>query len=133
MPTLQRILVGSAFAILILACSVSTGNSSKPAAGAESPPKAASDEAAAEPEGADQHGHVMPKEAEPDDAAPDEAEPKKPESKHPAAASGDIKAASPTKCKDGHEVGDRWKDDCNDCWCKEGGNIVCTRKMCKKD
>ena len=92
-----------------------------------------SSEAAAEPEGADQRAHIVPKEAEPGDAEPDEAEPEKPESKRPATASGNMKAASSTKCKDGHEVGDRWKDDCNDCWCKEGGNIVCTRKLCKKD
>jgi hypothetical protein len=128
MSTLQRLLVPAAVAALLLACSASTGNSPKPAAGPESSPKPAADEAPAEPDGADQQMHVVPNKDEPDEGG---SEAPKPAS--PAAASGDMKAASPTKCKDGHEIGDRWKDDCNDCWCKEGGQIVCTRKACKHD
>lgn len=131
MPTLQRILLGAASAVLILACSASTGNSPKPAPGAESSPTPAADEAAAEPDGAGEQMHAVPSKAEPDE--PEEGGAEAPKPATPAAASGDMKAASPTKCKDGHEIGDRWKDDCNDCWCKEGGQIVCTRKACKHD
>jgi len=131
MSTLQRLLVPAAVAALCLACSASTGNSPKPAAGPESSPKPVADEAPAEPDGADQQMHAVPKKDEP--AEPAEVGSEAPEPKSPAAASGGMKAASPTKCKDGHEIGDRWKDDCNDCWCKEGGQIVCTRKACKHD
>ena len=47
-------------------------------------------------------------------------------------AIGAIKNPAATKCKDGeHSVGDRWKKDCNDCWCKDDGEVVCTRKACK--
>jgi hypothetical protein len=130
MSTLQRILAPAAVAALVSACSASTSNSSKPAAEPDSSPKPAADEAPAEPDGAGQQMHAVPTKEQP--AEPDDGGAEAPKPATPAAASGDMKAAAPTKCKDGHEIGDRWKDDCNDCWCKEGGQIVCTRKACKQ-